>query len=187
MVVPPLCVLAAAGLDRVLVAARKWGGWVAIAIAAVLFAALSIKDVWTMAVLHPHQYVYYNLLAGGVRGADNRYELDYWSNFMREAINRLEKYVAAENGGHLPNRTFTVDVCTSPWPLTAYAPRQFRMTEDCRAADFFIATTNTGCHRGCNGRTIIEIERMGVVLGVVKDRRDGKANDIDGSPPTAAR
>ena len=90
------------------------------------------------------------------------------------------KYVAAENGGRLPNRTFIVDLCTSPWPLRAYAPPQFEMTEDCRAADFFIATTNTGCHKGCNGRTIAEIERMDVVLGVVKDRRDAKADEIGG-------
>jgi hypothetical protein len=187
LVVPPLCVLAAAGIVRLLAAARKSGGRPAIAIAAILFAAISVKDVWTMAVLHPHQYIYYNLLAGGVRGADRRYELDYWSNFMREAIHRLVTYVAAENGGHLPDRTFTIDVCTSPWPLTAYAPRQFQMTEDCRAADFFIATTNTGCHKGCNGRTIIEIKRMDVVLGVVKDRRDGKADEIGAGRPAAAR
>ena len=180
LVVPPLCVLAAAGIDRLLAAAGKTGGRPAMAIVAILFLAASVKDVWTMAVLHPHQYVYYNLLAGGVRGADGRYELDYWSNFMREAIDRLVKYVAAENGGRLPNRTFIVDLCTSPWPLRAYAPPQFEMTEDCRAADFFIATTNTGCHKGCNGRTIAEIERMDVVLGVVKDRRNAKADEIGG-------
>ena len=185
LVVPPLCVLAASGIDRVLVAARKSGGRPGLAIAAILFAAASVKDVWTMAVLHPHQYVYYNLLAGGVRGADGRYELDYWSNFMHEAIDRLVKYVAAENGGRLPNRTFVVDLCTSPWPLRAYAPPQFEMTEDCRAADFFISTTNTACHEGCNGRTIIEIKRMDVVLGVVKDRRDGKANEIGGRAAAA--
>jgi hypothetical protein len=157
------------------------------AVAAILFVGMCVKDVWTMAVLHPHQYIYYNLLAGGVRGADRRYELDYWSNFMREAVHDLVKYVEAENGGRLPNRTFTVDVCTSPWPLTAYAPPQFQMTEDCRAADFFIATTNTGCYKGCNGRTIIEIKRMDVVLGVVKDRRDGKADEMGAGQPAAAR
>ncbi|MGE5441806.1 MAG: glycosyltransferase family 39 protein [Bacteroidota bacterium] len=186
LVVPPLCVLAGSGIDRVLVAAGKWGGRPGMAMAAILFAAASAKDVWTMAALHPHQYVYYNLLAGGVRGADGRYELDYWSNFMREAIDRLVRHVVAENGGHLPKRTFIVDLCTSPWPLRAYAPPQFKMTEDCRAADFFISTTNTNCHQGCDGRTIIEIDRMGVALGVVKDRRDRKADDV-GSRAAATR
>ena len=124
-----------------------------------------------MAILHPHEYVYYNLLAGGVRGADNRYELDYWSNFMREAIARLTEYVAAENGGRLPQRRFLVDLCTSPWPLKAYAPVQFEMTEDWHSADFVIATTNTHCDDYSDGKTIIQVERMGVVLEVVKDRR----------------
>jgi hypothetical protein len=103
---------------------------------------------------------------------------------MREAITRLTGYVAAENGGRLPNRTFSVDLCTSPWPLKAYAPPQFQMTEDCRSADFFISTTNTNCHKGCDGTTIIEVTRLGVVLGVVKDRRDRAAPPvaIDASP-----
>ena len=147
-IIPPLCVLAAAGIEQLLAAARKLAGrWLTATIAIVLAAGL-VKDVTTMVTLHPHQYVYYNLLAGGVRGADDRYELDYWSNFMREAIARLTEYVAAENGGRLPQRTFSVDLCTSPWPLRAYAPPQFRMTEDCRSADFFVSTTNTNCHRG---------------------------------------
>jgi hypothetical protein len=183
-IIPPLCVLAAAGIEQLLAAARKLAGrWLTATVAVVLAAGL-VKDVTTMAALHPHQYVYYNLLAGGVRGADDRYELDYWSNFMREAIAGLTEYVAAENGGRLPQRTFSVDLCTSPWPLKAYAPPQFRITEDCRSADFFISTTNTNCHRGCDGETIIEVTRMGVVLGVVKDRRnrDAPPDTTDVSP-----
>ena len=107
-----------------------------IAIASVLAAGL-VKDTATMIMLHPHQYVYYNLLAGGVRGADGMYEMDYWSNFMREAVDRLTEYVAIENGGRLPDRTFLVDLCTSPWPLKAYAPAQFEITEVCRRRGFF--------------------------------------------------
>jgi Dolichyl-phosphate-mannose-protein mannosyltransferase len=175
-IIPPLCVLAAAGVEQLFAAAGKLAGrWLAVTVAFVLAAGL-VKDIVTMAMLHPHQYVYYNLLAGGVRGANGMYELDYWSNFMREAIDQLTEYVAAENGGRLPNRTFSVGICTSPWQLRAYAPAQFQMTKDWPSADFFIATTNTNCHRECDGKTIIEVERMGVVLGVVKDRRDRDAS-----------
>jgi hypothetical protein len=174
-IVPPLCVIGAGGVERLLMLAGKRAGrWGVIAMASVLAAAL-VKDTVTMVMLHPHQYVYYNLLIGGVRGADNRYELDYWSNFTQEAIDQLARYIAAENGGRLPDRRFSVDLCTSwwsSWPLRAYAPPQFQMTEGWRSADFIIATTNTDCDGYSDGRTIIKVERMGVVLGVVKDRRN---------------
>ena len=171
-VIPPLCVIAAAGVEQLFAAARKLAERPGVLIVAGVLAAGLIKDTATMALLHPHQYVYYNMLVGGVSGANGDYELDYWSNFMREAVDRLTEYVASENGGRLPDRTFLVDLCTSPWPLKAYAPAHFEITEVCREADFFISTTNTNCHTGCDGRTIIEVERLGVVLGIVKDRRD---------------
>ena len=186
-VVPPLCVLAAAGVDLLLIAVGKWARrWGAIAIASVLAAGL-VKDAWAMVMLHPHQYVYYNLLAGGVSGANGIYELDYWSNFTPEAIARLTEYIAAQNGGRLPNRTFSIDVTNSSWPLKAYAPPQFRLAKDCWSADFFISTTNTNNHRRCDGRTIIEVTRMGVVLGVVKDRRNRDALPATTSIPQDTR
>jgi hypothetical protein len=186
-IIPPLCVIAAAGVEQLFAAAGKLAGrWLA-ATVVILLAAGLVKDVATMAMLHPHQYVYYNLLAGGVRGANDRYELDYWSNFTREAIARLTEYVAAENGGRLPNRTFLVGICTSPWQLRAYAPTQFQMTKNWPSADFFISTTNTNCHKGNDGKTIIEVERMGVVLGVVKDRRDRAAPPVAIDTPRGGR
>jgi hypothetical protein len=186
-IIPPLCVIAAAGVDRLFAAARKLAGRHVTVIVAFVLAAGLIKDTATMAMLHPHQYVYYNLLAGGVSGANGMYELDYWSNFTPEAIDQLTEHVAAENGGRLPKRTFAVGLCTSPWPLRAYAPAQFQITKDWRSADFVIATTNTNCHRWSDGKTIIEVTRLGVVLGVVKDRRNRHASPAATNIPHGAR
>lgn len=35
--------------------------------------------------LHPYEYAYYNTFAGGVEGAEGKYELDYWCTGYREA------------------------------------------------------------------------------------------------------
>lgn len=35
--------------------------------------------------LHPYEYVYYNRFVGGVSGAQDRFELDYWATSYREA------------------------------------------------------------------------------------------------------
>ena len=36
--------------------------------------------------LHPYQYIYYNSLVGGVRGAYRLYELDYWETSLKESL-----------------------------------------------------------------------------------------------------
>jgi hypothetical protein len=185
-ILPPLCIIAGAGIGWALEASlRLWRGlFLAVAVTLGIFA---LKDVWTMVALHPHQYVYYNLIAGGVRGADQRYEMDYWQNFAPEAMAKLQSYVEAENGGRLPVRTYTIDVCVSPWLVENYMPSNFRPSKDWREADFFVATTNAGCADASPGRVIIEVERMGVVLGVVKDRRAVKVgaarHDIGAAAP----
>jgi hypothetical protein len=36
--------------------------------------------------MHPYEYIYYNEFVGGVRGADGRFETDYWCTAFREAM-----------------------------------------------------------------------------------------------------
>ena len=38
-----------------------------------------------MARLHPYEYVYFNHIAGGVRGAQSRFMLDYWGLAFKQA------------------------------------------------------------------------------------------------------
>jgi len=40
----------------------------------------------TMITLHPHQYVYFNWISGGLPAAYGRYDTDYWGLSLREAI-----------------------------------------------------------------------------------------------------
>ncbi len=39
-----------------------------------------------MIATHPYQNVYFNTLTGGIRGADGRFDLDYWGLSYREAL-----------------------------------------------------------------------------------------------------
>lgn len=184
-VVPPLCVMAAYGFDRALINLRRVGR-LAPALLVAVGALFMTKDLWTLIALHPQQYVYYNLLVGGVKGAAGRYEMDYWSNFAREAIDALVVRLKAENGGRLPDQKIPIADCFPDWILQAYAPPQMQPESvDCEEAQFVISTTNTHCDGMCDqqinesggqtvepsGQTIISIERLGAVLGVVKDLR----------------
>jgi hypothetical protein len=41
--------------------------------------------------LHPYEYIYYNELVGGVRGATGKLELDYWCTAYRDAMDSVNE------------------------------------------------------------------------------------------------
>jgi len=52
---------------------------------ALILVALFAKPTYWMIKNHPHQYVYFNELVGGLKGAYGNYETDYYSNSCRMA------------------------------------------------------------------------------------------------------
>lgn len=176
-VVPPLAVLAGAGLDRLLAAAVRLPPAAAL-LGPGLVALLALVQAGRLVLLHPHQYVDYNPLVGGLKGAHDRYVMDYWANSVPEATRALAAYVRAAYGEAPP--TFKVYVCADRWTFEAAAPSflvRVRLVED---ADFFIAPTHMNCDTPpdwprslLRGKIIHEVVRLGTVLAVVKDRRAG--------------
>jgi hypothetical protein len=51
------------------------------------------------------------------------------------------------------------------------ADARLKWTRDFRRADFFVEPTHMNCDRVLNGRVVATVERLDVVIGVVKDRR----------------
>ena len=49
-------------------------------------------------------------LVSGLEGANRRFDLDYWSNMMPEAVTRLEHFLD-EAERDMPRRRYTVGVC----------------------------------------------------------------------------
>jgi hypothetical protein len=62
-------------------------------------------------------------------------------------------------------------VCCERVQFEKEADSRLEWTRDVDRADFFIAPTNMNCDRARKGRVIATVERLGVVIGVVKDRR----------------
>jgi hypothetical protein len=76
---PPIFITAGIGLEAIF-KKIKW-----IPVQALILSILLLPGVFADVSLHPYQYVYYNSLVGGVRGAYHKYELDYWGTSYREA------------------------------------------------------------------------------------------------------
>jgi hypothetical protein len=171
--VPPIAVLAGLGLDGLFARLQAWRPLVA-ACALVLILADLGWNATTLYRLHPDEYLYFNPLVGGLAGASRRYDTDYWVNIMPEAVTDLEQFLDRTEGGAAktgPRHHYLVAVCGERLPFEKEADARLEWTRDSKRAEFFIAPTHMNCDRALDGKVIANIERMGVVIGVVKDRR----------------
>ena len=171
-VAPPIAVLAGLGLDGTLQRLEQFSPRIAIAGLAVVLLSL-VSDATTLYRLHPDEYLSYNSLVGGLEGASRRYATDYWVNIMPEAVGDLELYLdqTDRSGAKRSEVHYSVAVCGERLPFEKKADPRLQWTRDWSHADFFIAPTHMNCDRALDGRIVAKIERMGVLIGVVKDRR----------------
>jgi len=171
-VVPPLAVLAGIGLDALLdlLAVRHR------IISRAAMAALGVVFVWyatVLARLHPDEYLFFNPLVGGLKGASGRYETDYWVNTLPEAVSALEQFLARTDRSFAasPWLRYSIAVCGQRVQFEEEAHPGLEWTSDWKHADFFIAPTHMECDEALDGTVVAKIERLGVTIGVVKDLR----------------
>jgi hypothetical protein len=141
-----------------------------------LICACFVWEGATLARLHPYEGLSYNSLVGGLPGAFRRYDLDYWFNSMPEAIRTLEKFVRDKVPVEAiqPPKIYSVAVCGErpAFDHTVTLPQlhwDFRSEWD--ESDFFIAPTHMNCDRDLDGEVVGTVERFGVPIAYVKDRR----------------
>jgi hypothetical protein len=171
-VVPLFAVLAGIGIDWLIDVAGRSGRWLA-ALSAAAFLLAVVSNAVLLVRLHPYQYLYYNPLIGGLEGAAGHFATDYWVDIMPEAVGDLEAYVARLDGPGTASHRYTVAVCAerASFENEAQDDPSLQWTADWKTADFFIAPTHMNCDRAVDGTVIAAISRLGVLIGVVKDRR----------------
>lgn len=100
-----------------------------------LVAAQATETAAFMVRNHPYHHVYFNTFAGGVAGAKDRFELDYWGLSYREAFDYL---LARNPDGILHVRVntfagrFTLNI------LPPEARRRIVITDNPAEADYFL-------------------------------------------------
>ena len=174
-VLPPLAILAGVGFSELVDALEMKGRRLA-AGALALVGACFLWEGATLVRLHPYENLSYNALVGGLGGAFRRYDMDYWFNSMPEAIHLLEAYLRTQKplDETQPLKIYSVAVCGErlTFDRTVTNPQlrwDFRPAwED---SEFFIATTQMNCDRDLDGEIVGTVERLGVPIAYVKDRR----------------
>jgi hypothetical protein len=171
-VIPMLAVIAAAGFLRLrpvrfpLVSAAAGGAYIGV-------------SIWTLAVLHPLEYVATNALAGGVAGAHGRFDLDYWSVAATVALRRLENRLDYDPARFKENPP-SITICMS-FRESQVAPlfrRPWRLEPDPKQADFIIATERWRCADDVAGAVLIdEVRRFDRPFAWVYVRPHSQAPD----------
>ncbi len=166
-----------AGLGAIAVCQRLRPGRArAAATLGVVFALLS--PLPELVRLHPYQSSYFNLLVGGVGGAEGRYETDYWSSSYREAVQWLNDRVAREGresvGVLVAANAFSL-LCAVP-----YASERLRLSAVFApnlpgdlppGVDYYIGTYRYGLrHNFPDAPVVHRIGRDGAVFSVIRRR-----------------
>lgn len=142
---------------------------VRVSAATVFVAGLALPAV-ELAQLHPYQYTYYNHLVGGVRGADDKFMLDYWGLAFKQAAAELDEYVD-EHRRQLPQgRKFRVAVCGPHRAAAVELGPRYETTYDTTGADFALMLGEFYC-ANVQAPVIVKVERDGVVYARVYDTR----------------
>ena len=174
-VIPALAVLAGIGLDAAVTALATRGRLVASGGLAVVTACFLWNAV-TLVRLHPYEYLFYNPVVGGLEGASRRYDLDYWFSSMPEALNQLEAYLRRTEPADAsrPAQVYSVAVCGErlSFEKTVTLPQlRWDFKPQWNQSEFFIAPTHMNCDGDLDGKVIGTVERLGVIIAYVKDRR----------------
>jgi hypothetical protein len=159
---PMLAVVGAAGLIRLMPLLSRVPR-----VAAAIGGAHAGVLLITLVALHPLEYVAMNAVAGGVKGAHGRFELDYWSLAVPEALRRLEQRIDADASGRFARTPPRVLVCIG-WreQLAGVMFRRDWIVEtDPSKADYLIATERWPCQedtrqQGTRAVLIDEVRRF---------------------------
>lgn len=167
--VPLVGIVAAIGLHRSIVWLAAHTNIAAYAAAALLTLGVA-RQAWIAVNLHPNEYVYYNALIGDLKGAEGKFELDYWGSSLAEATDALEEMMAPLPE---PPGGWKVEICGNSTSVLHFLPRDVQQTRNRAEADFYIGLNGPACRDApLNSGTVVKsVQRRGVVLSRAIDLR----------------
>jgi hypothetical protein len=180
-VVPPFAALGGLAMAWLTESACRHGKAALGALVTVFIAALALP-VSGMAWLHPYEYTYFNVLAGGVRVAQHEYMLDYWGLAFKQAAEELRTRLAAASEQPPQGRRWVVAICGPQPAAEVELGPQFETTFDQKKADFAMALGTFYC-RHLQAPIMATIEREGVVYATVYDFRGRASERLLTQPP----
>ncbi len=141
--------------------------------------------LFALVALHPLQYVAMNALAGGVQGAYERFDLDYWSLAVAPALRHLESRLDREAPDRFTSNPPRILLCI-PNREGMVAPmfrRPWRLETDPEQADFIIASERARCIEKVSVVLIDEVRRFDRTFAWTYVRRPQRETDLGQTRP----
>lgn len=175
-VIPPMAVLGGVAFGWAMERLRaNHRTWQPVVLATFCFGlALSLAE---MIRLHPYQYTHFNHIAGTVRGADDRFMLDYWGLALKQASDELREQLVERQEVPPRNRKWKVAVCGPQRPAQVALGPDFTIGWDSNAADFAMTLGEFYC-KGLTAPVMVEIKRDDVVFARVYDIRGSSISSL---------
>jgi hypothetical protein len=168
-VIPPMTILGGVSFAWIM---NRLGnnrrGWRPVVLAVFVFGLL--LPLGEMIRLHPYQYTHFNHIAGTVRGADDRFMLDYWGLALKQASDGLREQLDERQEVPPQGRKWKVAVCGPQRPAQVALGPDFTIGWDSSAADFAMTLGEFYC-KGLTAPVMVEIKRDDVVFARVYDIR----------------
>jgi 4-amino-4-deoxy-L-arabinose transferase-like glycosyltransferase len=180
-VLPPLAVLGGLAGARLVAWVSERGPRLRLAGAAVLLIALA-SPLIELVRLHPYEYTHFNRIAGGIRGANDRYMLDYWGLAFKQAGEELRNKLTERLETPTDTRKWKIAVCGPQRVAAVELGPEFETTWESRGADFALTLGEFYC-ADLKAPVLVEIEREGVVYARVYDIRGRSITTLLTVPP----
>jgi len=177
--VPTLTVIAGVTTATILrwVAARSR---VASAGMATLVVAWSVRMLLVMIAIHPHQYLWFNQVIGGLPGAFLRYDTDYYGNTYKEGYASLREHLWETERERFLEAPYSVGACMPDFVADQYLGANFLRRRKGGKGDFWLGYTRNNCYlQNEAAPEFLQVEREGTLLLLVRDLR--------GLPPRPGR
>ena len=171
--VPPLFLMTGYAFDWV------FARIINLALRLLILVLITAPGIYSIITLHPYQYVYFNSLVGGVRGAYGNYELDYWATSYREAAEFLNQEAPMDARVAVFGPVEIVSPYTRPdikMNIGSVA-KKLRETQNTFFQYAVVLNRRNAAEDACpNARTVKSVERDGALLMIVKEISTGQAD-----------
>lgn len=127
----------------------------------IIFINLIVTAI-TMIRLHPYEYLYYNSLVGGLKGAYGKHETDYWGLGYKEAVLWFNKNI------NDPKKQYKIFVEGDPLSSSYFFKPNMTLTTDLLTTNYLFTFTRWNFHLRHPGKTIHTVEKEGIPLIFIK-------------------
>jgi len=160
-ILPVIAILAFISFVNFLSLKLKKLFWLKIFILILTFISMVTTGV-ELTRLHPYEYVYFNELIGGLRGAHRKFETDYWGASFKEAADWINENKKTFMGN---DKKLYISSCVEL--LTLYYLDEDIVMDD-NLAKLSTCYTRSNLDETQKGQVVHVVQREGIPLNVIK-------------------